>query len=65
MNPTKEDLQYAWRSLAAEDMLHALHVALPFLEDCKDDHCYKPGYVDKALKTIQAAIHKATTGDIA
>lgn len=46
-----------------EALLEALYLALPFVEDCKSDPCYKPGAVDKALATIHAAIRKATTGD--
>jgi hypothetical protein len=44
-----------------DELLEALHVALPFVEDAEDDECYKPGAVSKALKTIRAAISKATT----
>ena len=45
---------------AAPDLLAALHLALPFIEDCAMDDCYKPGYVNKAIATIRAAIKKAT-----
>ena len=41
-----------------EDMLDALYVALPIVEDSAEDACYKPGYVPKALTTIKAAISK-------
>ena len=45
---------------AAPDLLDALYLALPFIEDCEMDDCYKPGYVNKSLDTIKAAIAKAT-----
>lgn len=45
---------------AAPDLLDALYLALPFLEDCAMDDCYKPGYVSKSIDTIKAAIAKAT-----
>lgn len=47
------------QALAAEDLLAALHVALPFVEDLAEDKGYKPGVVSKALRTIHAAITKA------
>ena len=47
---------------AAPDLLDALHLALPFVEDHAGDPCYKAGAVDKAVKTIKAAIAKATGG---
>lgn len=44
---------------AAPDLLDALYLALPFIEDCAMDDCYKPGYVNKTLAAIKAAITKA------
>ena len=44
---------------AAPDLLDALYLALPFIEDCAMDDCYKPGYVNKSLAAIKAAIAKA------
>jgi len=45
---------------AAPDLLDALHLALPFVEDHAGDPCYKAGVVAGAVKTIHAAIAKAT-----
>jgi hypothetical protein len=44
---------------AAPDLLDALYRALPFIEDCILDDCYKPGYVGKTLDVIKTAIQKA------
>jgi len=44
---------------AAPDLLDALYRALPFIEDCIMDDCYKPGYVGKTLDIIKTAIQKA------
>lgn len=44
---------------AAPDLLDALHIALPFVEDHATGPCYKAGAVEKAVKTILAAIAKA------
>lgn len=44
---------------AAPDLLDALYVALPFVEDCEADPVYRAGAVAKALKQIRAAIDKA------
>jgi hypothetical protein len=45
---------------AAPDLLDALIIALPFVEDAADDEVYKAHWVHKALKEIRAAIDKAT-----
>lgn len=44
---------------AAPDLLDALHIALPFVEDHATDPCYKAGVVERAVKTVLAAIAKA------
>ena len=44
---------------AAPDLLDALYLALPFVEDHEDSNIYKAGAVAKALATIRAAIEKA------
>jgi hypothetical protein len=56
---THDVLVKAWTQQAAPDLLDALLLALPFVEDCTGDPCYKPGAVSKALKIIRAAIQKA------
>ena len=45
---------------AAPELLEALLVALPFVEDHEDCKTYKAGAVAKAVKQIRAAIDKAT-----
>jgi hypothetical protein len=45
---------------AAPNLLEALLVALPFVEDHEDCKAYKAGAVAKAVKQIRAAIDKAT-----
>jgi len=42
-----------------EDMLEALYVALPFVEDHERSDIYKTGAVSKALRIIRAAIKQA------
>ena len=37
-------------------LMDALHLALPFVEDCESDPCYKSGAVAKAVASIKAAI---------
>lgn len=44
-------------------LLDALHLALPFVEDCESDHCYKAGAVAKAVASIKAAISHAKGAD--
>lgn len=41
------------------DLLDALYLALPFVEDHEGGELYKPGAVAKALSTIRVAIAKA------
>jgi hypothetical protein len=43
------------------DMLDALYLALPFVEDHEQSDIYKTGAVTKALTTIRAAIKQAET----
>lgn len=43
-----------------DELLNALHVALPFVEDHEGDTFYKPGAVKKAVQTIRSAIASAT-----
>lgn len=39
-----------------DELLAALYIAIPFVEDHEGDTGYKPGVVAKAVKTISAAI---------
>jgi hypothetical protein len=59
-NGQPEVLENARLICAAPDMLEALLVALPFVEDHEDCKAYKAGAVAKAVKQIRAAIDKAT-----
>jgi hypothetical protein len=43
----------------ASDLLDALYIALPFVEDHEDSEVYKPGVVKDAVKKIRAAIASA------
>lgn len=43
------------------DLLNALCLALPFVEDALYDESYKPERVQKVIDTIKNAITKATT----
>jgi hypothetical protein len=43
----------------AAELLDALYVALPFVEDCEADPVYKAEAVAQALKKIRNAIEKA------
>ena len=43
-------------------LLDALHLALPFVEDCERGPCYKAGAVAKAVASIKASIEEATGG---
>jgi DNA-directed RNA polymerase subunit RPC12/RpoP len=43
------------------DMLDALYLALPFVEDHEQSDIYKTGAVSRALNTIRAAIKQAET----
>jgi hypothetical protein len=44
---------------AAPDLLDALYLALPFVEDHEGSEIYKPGAVADAIRKIRAAIDKA------
>jgi hypothetical protein len=44
---------------AAPDLLAALYLALPFVEDHEGSEIYKPGAVAEAIRKIRAAIDKA------
>ena len=44
---------------AAPDLLHALSLALPYVEDALEDPCYKEGTVAKAIRIIKDALAKA------
>ena len=44
---------------AAPDLLDALCLALPFVEDHEGSEIYKPGAVTDAIRKIRAAIDKA------
>ena len=44
---------------AAPDLLDALYLALPFVEDHEGSEIYKPGAVAEASRKIRAAIDKA------
>jgi len=44
---------------AAPELLDALYIALPFVEDHEDSEVYKPGVVKDAVKKIRAAIASA------
>jgi hypothetical protein len=43
---------------AAPDLLDALYLALPFVEDHEGSEIYKPGAVAEAIRKIRAAIDK-------
>ena len=42
-----------------DKLLYALHLALPFVEDCESDPCYKAGAAAKAVASIKSAIAQA------
>ena len=46
---------------AAPDLLDALFIALPFVEDHEGSEAYKPEAVKNALKIIRTALEKAIT----
>jgi len=58
-NPSPMGEANARLIIAAPDLLDALYLALPFVEDHEDSNFYKAGAVAKALATIRAAIAKA------
>ena len=43
----------------APDLLEALYLALPFVEDHEDSEIYKPGVVRDAVRRIRSAIEAA------
>jgi hypothetical protein len=59
-NPSPMGAQNAALISAAPDLLEALFLALPYVEDHEGSEIYKPQAVTEALKTIRAALHKAT-----
>jgi hypothetical protein len=42
-----------------EDLVEALLLALPYIEDCLDSDHFKPGVVRKQVAQIRAALAKA------
>ena len=67
ITPSGDDLEESLASarlrLAAPDLLHMLYTALPFIEDAKNDPCYKPGAVAKVERDILAVLAKAVGED--
>jgi len=59
-NPSPMGEQNANLIAAAPDLLEALFIALPFVEDHEDSEIYKREAVRDAVKTILAALTKAT-----
>ena len=53
------DIKRARLIAAAPDLLAALYLALPFVEDHEGSEIYKPGAVADAIRKIRAAIDKA------
>lgn len=64
-NPSPMGKQSAALIAAAPDLIEALFIALPFVEDHEDSPTYKPQAVTNALKIIRAALTKATDLDAA
>jgi hypothetical protein len=56
------DIKRARLIAAAPDLLDALYLALPFVEDHEGSEIYKPGAVAEAIRKIRAAIAKAEGG---
>ena len=59
-SPSPMSAQSAALISAAPELLEALFLALPYIEDHEGSEIYKPQAVTEALKTIRAALHKAT-----
>ena len=59
-NPSPMGAQNAALISAAPDLLEALCMALPYVEDHEGGEVYKPRAVAAAVAIIRAAIHKAT-----
>jgi len=51
-----------WNTAAAPDLLAALYLALPFVEDHEESEIYKLGAGAEAIRKIRAAIAKAEGG---
>jgi len=64
-NPSPMGAQSAAMISAAPDLVEALFIALPFVEDHEGSQDYKPQAVANALKIIRAALTKATDLDAA
>lgn len=47
---------------AAPELLEALYVALPYIEDALLDDAFKPGAVNKSIEQVRTAISKAEGG---
>ena len=60
-NPSPMGAQNAALISAAPDLLDALFIALPFVEDHERSEAYKPEAVKNALKIIRTALEKAIT----
>ena len=60
-NPSPMGAQNAALISAAPDLLDALFIALPFVEDHEGSEAYKPEAVKIALKIIRTALEKAIT----
>lgn len=60
-NPSPMGAQNAALISAAPDLLDALFIALPFVEDHEGSEAYKPEAVKDALKIIRTALEKAIT----
>ena len=60
-NPSPMGAQNAALRSAAPDLLDALFIALPFVEDHEGSEAYKPEAVKNALKIIRTALEKAIT----
>ena len=60
-NPSPMGAQNAALISAAPDLLDALFIALPFVEDHEESEAYKPEAVKNALKIIRTALEKAIT----
>jgi hypothetical protein len=59
-NPSPMGAQNAALISAAPELLEALCMALPYVEDHEQSDVYKPQAVAAAVAIIRAAIHKAT-----
>lgn len=55
----KEKEFFTIKKKTKPDLLEALYIALPFVEDHEGSEVYKPGVVKDAVKKIRAAIASA------